>query len=71
MTREEPCLMCGGVILADPDVPGPAVLAHVRTDRHRMAQGTRPTRTCRECRMVTIPAWRDRCHGCTRTAVAA
>lgn len=68
MTREEPCLMCGGVIVADPQDPGAAVLAHVRSDRHRAAQGVRVTRMCQGCRMVTIPAWRDLCHGCRRTA---
>lgn len=66
MTREEPCLMCGGVIVADPAEPAAAVLAHVRSDRHRAAQGARTTHPCQECRLVTIPAWRDLCHGCRR-----
>jgi hypothetical protein len=38
MIRTEPCLLCGGVIVADPDDPGPAVLAHVQTPRHRAAR---------------------------------
>ena len=58
--------MCGGVIVADPADPAAAVLAHVRSDRHRSARGTCTTRRCPVCRSVTIPAWRDLCHGCRR-----
>ena len=66
MTRTEPCLLCRGEITADPEDPFAGVLEHVRTDRHRMAQGGF-TWTCPDCRMVTIPVSRDRCHGCART----
>lgn len=69
--RVEPCLLCGGRIEADTSRPLEvmgAVLAHVRSDRHRLAQGL--TRTCPDCRMVTIPGWRDRCHGCARDLAA-
>lgn len=66
MTRTEPCLLCGGEITADPADPFAAVLAHVRSKRHRMAsEGF--TWSCPDCRMVTIPVQRDRCHGCART----
>lgn len=70
MTRQEPCLLCGGMITADPADPSVAVLAHLRSDRHRLV-GVRPTRTCPDCRMVTIPGWRDRCHGCSRARAQA
>lgn len=33
MRRREPCV-CGGVIVADAEAPGPAVLAHGRSPRH-------------------------------------
>lgn len=33
MIRREPCV-CGGVIVADEAVPGPAVLAHNRSPQH-------------------------------------
>lgn len=33
MTGTEPCV-CGGLIVADPAAPGPAVLAHGRSPRH-------------------------------------
>ena len=72
MTRTEPCLMCGGSITAGPDFESirVAVLTHNRSERHAMAREGSPTRTCPGCRMVTIPAWRERCHGCSREAVA-
>lgn len=66
MIRTEPCTLCGGTITADPANPGPAVLAHNRSDRHRLASGGF-TWLCPDCRMVTIPVQRARCHGCTRT----
>ncbi len=66
-TRTEPCLLCRGSITADPADPFAAVLEHVRSDRHRMAQGGL-TWLCPDCRAVTIPVQRDRCHGCTRSA---
>ena len=61
-----PCLGCGGTVTADPEAPGPGVLVHVRGERHAAWSG-RIRRTCQDCRMVTIPAHRERCHGCTRT----
>ena len=64
MTR--PCLACGGTIEADPARPGPGVLAHVRSERHLLwSRGERWL--CPDCRMVTIPATRERCRGCART----
>lgn len=46
-------MLCGGVIVADPADPAAAVLAHVRSDRHRAAQGARPT----------VEQVYHRCHG--------
>ena len=66
--RVEPCLLCLGLIVADdadPEAIAGAVLLHVRSDRHRMASGGL-VRPCPDCRLVTIPAARARCHGCTR-----
>lgn len=66
MIRTEPCLLCHGTITADADAPFAGVLAHVRGEQHRTAANGF-TWTCPDCRMVTIPVQRDRCHGCART----
>lgn len=67
--RREPCA-CGGVIEADPADPGPAVLLHTTTLRHRRWRNDMETRTCpgymSPC-AVTIPADRDLCHFCKGT----
>lgn len=62
--------MCGGVIIADPENPAEAVLAHTRSQRHQAARHGRPTRLCESCRMARIPAWRSLCHFCARSAEA-
>lgn len=66
MIVERPCVACGGLVAADPGDPGPGVLAHIRSERHRV-WSRQITRTCPDCRIVTIPGDRDRCRGCRRT----